>query len=217
MTLHADLYFSFRSPYSYLAIGRYREMTEAYDLEIALRPVYPLAIRQPDFFKRNHPNWLGYTLRDVLRVAQFEAIPFGAPRPDPIVQDLMTGTIADDQPYIRRITRLGQAAARRGLGLPFAREAAQLIWGGAEGWHEGDHLAGAATRAGLDWSELVAEAVDGADALDAEIAANQAALEAAGHWGVPTLVLEGEPFFGQDRIAMALWRMEQKGLQQRHA
>lgn len=26
MTLHADLFFSFRSPYSYLAIGRYRAM-----------------------------------------------------------------------------------------------------------------------------------------------------------------------------------------------
>lgn len=215
MSLSADLYFSFRSPYSALAIGRYRAMTEEYILDIALRPVYPLAIRQPDFFERNHPNWLGYTLRDVLRVAQFEGIAFGAPRPDPIMQDLMTRTIAAEQPYIRRITRLGQAAARQGRGLAFAHEAAQLIWGGAEGWHEGAHLAGAAARAGLDWAALEAEAADDAEALDAEIAANQAALEAAGHWGVPTLVFESEPFFGQDRIAMAQWRMEQKGLQRR--
>ena len=33
-----------------------------------------------------------------------------------------------------------------------------------------------------------------------EIEANQASLEAAGHWGVPTMVFQGEPFFGQDRI-----------------
>lgn len=217
MTLAADLFFSFRSPYSYLAVGRYRAMAEAYDLAITLRPVYPLAIRQPDFFERNHPNWLGYTLRDVVRVAQFEGIPFGAPRPDPIVQDLMTRTIAAEQPYIRRITRLGQAAARRGQGLAFGHEAAQLIWGGAEGWHEGEHLSGAAARAGLDLVELDAEAAAEAEALDAEIAANQAALEAAGHWGVPTLVFEGEPFFGQDRIAMAQWRMEQTGLVRRDA
>ena len=26
-------------------------------------------------------------------------------------------------------------------------------------------------------------------------------------------VLEGEPFFGQDRIDVLLWRMKQKGLQ----
>ena len=94
MTLTADLYFSFRSPYSYLAIGRYRAMTEQFDLDIALRPVYPLAVRQPDFFERNHPNWLGYTMRDMMRVAQFHGIPFGPPRPDPIVQDLMTREIA---------------------------------------------------------------------------------------------------------------------------
>jgi 2-hydroxychromene-2-carboxylate isomerase len=215
MTLTAELYFSFRSPYSYLAIGRYRAMTEEYDCEIALKPVYPLAIRQPDFFERNHPNWLGYTMRDMMRVAQFHGIPFGPPRPDPIIQDMATRTIAAEQPYIRRITRLGQAAARRGRGLAFAHEAARLIWGGAVNWHEDDHLAEAATRAGLDLAELDAEAAGEAETLDAEIAANQAALEAAGHWGVPTLVFEGEPFFGQDRIEMARWRMEQKGLSRR--
>lgn len=212
MTLSADLFFSFRSPYSYLAAGRYRELAETHDVEIALRPVYPLAIRQPDFFERNHPNWLRYTLVDVMRVAQFHGIPFGPPRPDPIVQDIATRTIAIEQPYIRRITRLGQAAARQGKGLAFAHEAGMLIWGGAGNWHEGEHLAGAAARAGLDLAELDAEAAAQADELDAEIAANQRALEDAGHWGVPTLVFGGEPFFGQDRIEMAKWRMEQKGL-----
>jgi len=215
MTLTAELYFSFRSPYSYLAVGRYRAMTERYDLDIALRPVWPLAIREPDFFERNHPNWLGYTMRDMLRVAQFHDIPFGAPRPDPIVQDVATRRIAADQPHIRRVTRMGQAAARRGSGLPFAHEAGQLIWGGQENWHEGDHLGGAVARAGLDPAEIEREVAAQPDALDAEIAANQDALEAAGHWGVPTLVFDGEPFFGQDRIEMVRWRMDQKGLTER--
>ena len=213
--LTADLYFSFRSPYSYLAVGRYRQLAEDFAVDIALRPVYPLAIRQPDFFERNHPNWLRYTFTDMFRVAQMEGIPFGPPRPDPIVQNPATREIAAEQPYIRRVTRLGQAAARRGEGLAFAAETGRLIWGGAENWHEGDHLAGAATRAGLDLSELDAEVAAEPDTLDAEIAANQQALEDAGHWGVPTLVFEGEPFFGQDRIAMAKWRMEQKGLERR--
>ena len=215
MTLTAELYFSFRSPYSYLAVGRYRAMTEKYDLDIALRPVWPLAIRKPDFFERNHPNWLGYTMRDMLRVAQFHDIPFGAPRPDPIVQDVATRRIAADQPHIRRVTRMGQAAARRGSGLPFAHEAGQLIWGGQENWHEGHHLGGALARVGLDPAEIEREVAAQPDALDAEIAANQDALEAAGHWGVPTLVFDGEPFFGQDRIEMVRWRMDQKGLTER--
>jgi 2-hydroxychromene-2-carboxylate isomerase len=215
MTLSADVFWSFRSPYSYLAIGRYRRLAEDYDLTINLRPVYPLAIREPTFFERNHPNWLGYTMRDMFRVAQFHGIPFGPPRPDPIVQNVMTRKIADEQPYIYRLTRLGQAASRRGKSLAFCHEAGMLIWGGAENWHEGDHLKGAAERAGLDLAELDAEALADAEALDAEIAANQQALEASGHWGVPTLVFEDEPFFGQDRIDMAVWRMEQKGLVKR--
>lgn len=213
MTLSADLFFSFRSPYSYLAIGRYRALAESHDVEIALRPVYPLAIREPDFFERNHPNWLGYTMRDMMRVAQFHGIPFGPPRPDPIVQNVFTREIAAEQPHIFRIVRMGQAAARRGKGLAFAHEVTSLIWGGAENWHEGDHVAGAAERAGLHLAELETEAANDAEALDAEIAANQQALEAAGHWGVPTLVFEGEPFFGQDRIDMAIWRMKQNGLE----
>lgn len=215
MTLTAELYFSFRSPYSYLSVGRYRAMTEEFDLKIALRPVYPLAIRQPDFFERNHPNWLGYTMRDLLRVAQFHSIPFGAPRPDPIIQDMATRQIAEDQPYIRRVTRMGQAAARRGVGLVFAAEAGRMIWGGQENWHEGGHLERAIEAAGLGVEEIIAEVQGEGEALDAEIAANQDALEKAGHWGVPTLVFDGEPFFGQDRIEMAKWRMEQKGLQKR--
>lgn len=215
MTLQADLYFSFRSPYSYLAIGRYRALTEMFDVDIALRPVYPLAIRQPDFFERNHPNWLGYTMRDMVRVAQFHGISFAAPKPDPIVQNMMTREIAEDQPHIFRLTRMGQAAARRGKGLAFADEVSRLIWGGTAGWHEGEHLTGAATRSGLDLAELAAEAEADAETLDNEIAANQQALEAAGHWGVPTLVFEGEPFFGQDRIEMVLSRMNEKGLTER--
>jgi len=47
------------------------------------------------------------------------------------------------------------------------------------------------------------------------IAENQKALEKAGHWGVPTMVLDGEPFFGQDRIDQLLFRLKQKGVKRR--
>ena len=216
MTLQADLYFSFRSPYSYLAIGRYRAMVEEYDLDISLRTVWPIAIRDPDILFTGNPAAPRYILMDSFRVAQMLEIPFRWPRPDPVVQDIETREISENQPYIYRIVRLGQAASRRGRGLEFAYEASKLIFSGeVQDWHEGDHLAGAAKRAGLDFAELEAEVKNDAEKLDAEIAANQDALEAAGHWGVPTLVFDGEPFFGQDRIEMALWRMKQNGLKQR--
>ncbi len=216
MTLTADLFFSFRSPYSYLAIGRYREMVREFDLDIHLRPVWPIAIRDPDILFTGNPAAPRYIVMDSFRIAQQLGIPYAWPRPDPVVQDLTTREIAKDQPHIYRIVRLGQSASRRGKGLEFAYEASKLIFDGSvEGWNEGNHLAGAAERAGLDLAELDAEAVNDAEALDAEVAANQEALEKAGHWGVPTLVFEGEPFFGQDRITTAQWRMEQKGLARR--
>jgi 2-hydroxychromene-2-carboxylate isomerase len=212
VTLSADLFFSFRSPYSYLAAGRYRELAESHTVDIALRPVYPLAIRQPEFFAEGNRLAGRYIVIDSARSAQMQGIPFRWPRPDPVVQDFATRTIASEQPYIFRLVRLGQAAARRGRGLAFADEVSRMLWAGnVDDWHEGDHLARAADRAGLDFGELEAEATDDAEALDVEIAANQQALEAAGHWGVPTLVIDGEPFFGQDRIEMAKWRMEQRG------
>ncbi|MEP5938776.1 MAG: DsbA family protein [Erythrobacter sp.] len=216
MTLQADLFFSFRSPYSYLAIGRYRAMAEEFDLDITLRTVWPIAVRNPDLLFTGNPAAPRYILMDSMRVAQHLDIPYRWPRPDPVVQNLATREIAEDQPLIRRTCRLGQAASRRGKGLVFADEVSRIIFSGeVDGWDESDHLAGAAKRAGLDLAELDAEVLRDADALDAEIAANQDALEAAGHWGVPTLVFDGEPFFGQDRIATAQWRMEQKGLTKR--
>ncbi|WP_367947440.1 hypothetical protein [Sphingopyxis sp. BSNA05] len=52
MTLQADVYWSFRSPYSYLATRRYVALTQDYDLKINQRFVYPLAIREPDFSRK---------------------------------------------------------------------------------------------------------------------------------------------------------------------
>lgn len=82
-------------------------------------------------------------------------------------------------------------------------------------WNEGDKLARAIARAGLDMAELQAEAAGKAGEIAAEIEANQQAHRAAGHWGVPTMVFEEEPFFGQDRLDVLVWRMQQRGLQPR--
>ena len=216
MTLKADLYFSFRSPYSYLAVGRYRRLTQTHDIDIALRTVLPIAIRDPDILFIGNPAAPRYILTDCMRSAQFLDIPLRWPRPDPVVQDLATREIAEEQPHIWPLVRMGQAAARRGKGLAFADEVSRIIWSGdIDGWNEGAHLAQATQRAGLDYAELRDEAKHNAEALDAEIAGNQKALEDAGHWGVPTLVLDGEPFCGQDRFEMAVWRMKQKGLAER--
>lgn len=211
-TLNADLFFSFRSPYSYLSIGRYIELAQNHNISILLRPVYPLAIRQPDFFEKNHPNWLTYTMLDMKRVAEFYGIPFKRPKPDPIIQDVETRKIARNQPYIWNVTRLAYIASQKGRGLEFAFEVSSLIWGGTQNWHQRKYLHEAACRAGLSLSELELLIDKRELYIDNEIKANQRSLEDCGHWGVPTLVFRGEPFFGQDRIEIAKWRMMQSGL-----
>lgn len=126
------------------------------------------------------------------------------------------GSYPADQPYIHRLTRLGVAAAERGRGLAFLDEVSKVIWDGSiEGWNEGTHLSDAAERAGLDLAELDEQIeADAAHFIDA-IEQNQNALEVSGHWGVPTLVFEGEPFFGQDRLDVLLWRLKNAGLSER--
>lgn len=216
MSLGFDLYWSFRSPYSYLVTGRIAALAESHQVEVAVRPVYPLAVRQPDFFKRVNPMWPPYLLRDTTRIAEMLGIPFHWPRPDPIVQDFARGVIPEEQPYIHRLTRLGVAAAERGRGLAFIDAVSRLLWSGeVDGWDRGDHLARAAGEAGLDLAELDAAIEAEPERHEALIQANQKAHQAAGHWGVPTMVLDGEAFFGQDRFDVLVWRLRQKGMRAR--
>ncbi len=213
MSLKVDVFWSFRSPYSYLATGRLVRLARDRAVEIRVRPVLPIAIRTPEFFNQVNPLWPPYLLRDTARIAEHEGIPYGWPRPDPVVQDFVTRTIPAEQPYIHRLTRLGIEAATRGRGLPFVDEVSQIIFGGKiDGWDQDSHLADATERAGLNLAEMESAVATDPAARDAEIARNQSDLEAAGHWGVPTMVFEGEPFFGQDRLDLLVWRLEQNGL-----
>ncbi len=211
--MQADLFFSFRSPYSYLATPLLRKVVDEWDIELRLRVVMPLALRQPAFFETANPALPLYILRDSMRVAQYHGIPYSWPQPDPVVQDPGTLAVAEEQPYIHRLTRLGACAAERGDGFRFACEVAEIIWSGrVQGWNEGAHLAEAAARAGFELRELDAEIERVPDKYDQVIDDNHEALKEAGHWGVPTLVYDDEPFWGQDRIDLFLWRLRQHGL-----
>ncbi|MBN9005824.1 MAG: DsbA family protein [Rhizobiales bacterium] len=218
MAFPVDLFFSFRSPYSYLALTGTRRMVGTYDVEVTLRPVYPLAVRVPSFFKSANPQFAKYVVLDSRRVAQRDGIPFRFPRPDPIVQDMTTLDVAAEQPYIHRLTRLAAAAQLEGRSLAFTQAIAPVLWDGSiKGWNEGDHLARAARAAGVDLAALDAAISTDPDRYERIIADNERDHAASGHWGVPTFVFEGEPFFGQDRIDLLIWRMESKGLKRRGA
>ena len=216
--LEIDVFWSFRSPWSYLATPRLRQWQDNYQLQVNFRPVYPIAIRTPEFFQQVQPQFFSYFGIDVFRVAEFLELPFAWANPDPIIQvpgENGRPQTAEDQPYIHRLTRLGVLAAEAGKGIEFADEISTLIWGGTPAWDQGDHLAQATARAGLDLATLDSKALAEASRLEAVIEQNQADHDKAGHWGVPTCAFQGEPFFGQDRLDVLLWRLQQAGLQAR--
>jgi 2-hydroxychromene-2-carboxylate isomerase len=216
MSAHFDFYFSFRSPYSYLAAPQIEALVARFDVAARMRIVTPIAIRIPGFFKQVNPLWPPYLLRDTFRISQMHNIPYRWPRPDPIVMDMATKEVAAEQPYIYLVSRLGVAAVRLGQGLAFARAASHAIWSGeVDDWHEGDHLTHALTKAGVDAAAAERMLAEDEAGLDAEIAANIAAQSNAGHWGVPLFVFNDEPFFGQDRIDHLTWRLQQAGVAER--
>jgi 2-hydroxychromene-2-carboxylate isomerase len=217
-SLAIDVFWSFRSPWSYLATPRLRKWQDDYDLDVHFRPVYPMAIRTPEFFTKADPLWFSYFATDLRRVAEFLELPLQWPSPDPVASRPGSDGRPDysvDQPYIHRLTRLGVLAEERGRGIEFADEISGLIWGGTKDWHKGDHLGQASKRAGLDLTDLDRSVETESARLELAIEANQADHQKAGHWGVPTCAFQGEPFFGQDRLDVLLWRLEKNGLKRR--
>lgn len=213
MTHVVDVFWSFRSPYSYLVTPDLLRLREDFQVDIHLRPVLPIAVRTKETLFTGDRRRVNYILLDSRRRAEFLNMTFRRPSPDPIVQDFSTFEVSKDQPYIYRLTGLGIEAARRGKGVELAYHVSHLIFGGAQDWNEGEKLAGAVARAGLELAELEA-ALATYDAMTI-VEANHAALEAAGGWGVPTMVFKDEPFFGQDRIDTLRWRLAQAGVPKR--
>jgi len=217
MTLKIDLYWSFRSPYSYIVLPRILALVRDHDVEVALRIVHPAAIRNPSYFDHMDPLARPYFFKDTARAAAFQGLAFRRPVPDPIVQDPINLALATEHPLAQRLGRLGIAAVEAGKGLAFASEVADLLWSGAvDNWHEGTHLARAAARARLDLADLDRTVDRHSDRLDAALAENDVALRKAGHWGVPTMVFGDEVFFGQDRFDLLAWRLRHNGLAPRN-
>lgn len=213
MTLTVDLYYTMRSPYCYLATRQLQALTETYDLEFHLKPVYPLAISDTTFFDRVNPLWPPYLARDTKRIADRLGIPFRWPRPDPIVQDMTTRRVAADQPYIRRLTLLAQVAADTGRGLDYVCAVSGLLYSpDIDGWDTGTHLEDALSAAGFNLHEMESVVEQNAARLEATVAENRNSQLAAGHWGAPLFVFEGEIFFGQDRIDDLVWHLKNNGL-----
>ena len=211
-----DVFWSYRSPYCYLTLDRFVDWRRAFEVTINIRPVYPMAVRDPSFFANINRKYRPYHTNDYHRIGEMLGMPVRKPVPDPIVMDNEKYEISDEQPHIARLTRTGVAAQKRGKCFEFTDAMMRTIWDGAtDDWNTDAHYAAAIEKAGMNADEVMAEVAEQGEMLEAMIADNQKAFDAAVHWGVPCMVFDDETFYGQDRMDVLLWRMKQKGLKAR--
>lgn len=209
MANSVDAYLSVQSPYSYFVTPRLRLLNAHPSVRVHLRVVMPAVLRIPDAYANRSKLEQDYFLLDVARTAAFLGIDYAEADPYPIeFEPDSLWRAAKDQPRVYRLLDVLMVASEAGKGLALFDSIMRLIWSGkTKNWHVGDHLRTAAKAVGLDWDAMEAQATNDRDRLHKAILSNNDALLAAGHWGVPCFVLEGEPFYGQDRFDQLIWRL----------
>ena len=212
-----DLYFSYRSPYSYLILPRMLKLKEKYDIDVNFKVVYPIAIRMPEWFEgKNFFTFFFFKMIDMRLQAKKLGIPFTSKlKPDPIRQNIMTGKISSHQPYIFDICHLGQMAQMKGVGMEFAFEVSSLIFGGVENWNTDENLSEAAKKVGLDLNQLRESVNVHEKEIIGQIKQNQVDQLNAGHHGVPLTVIGDKHFFGQDQFDKIMETLKENGLKER--
>jgi 2-hydroxychromene-2-carboxylate isomerase len=189
-----DFFFSFRSPYSYLAAPRAFALPARFDVAVRFRGVIPMAMRG-----QSVPRAKGlHTLRDVKREAVRLGMPFGRIH-DPIGAGAL------------RCLLVAQHAVEVGREREFVLAAGRGIWAEAVDVAGDNGLRAICERAGLSWRDCATALED--RAVRARVDADTAALEELGHWGVPVLVFEHELFWGQDRIEDLEVALREAGLE----
>ena len=210
--MKVDLYFSFRSPYSYLILPRMVELRDKHGVDVNFKQVYPLAIREPEFFKgKNLFTYFLIRRIDYVRQAKKNNMVFVKPNPDPINQNLLTGKISDHQPYIFKLTHYCQAI-EKSKQLDFAVVVSNKIWSGLKNWNTDESIADATSKVGLKFEDIEKIRIENEQALIDEIKLNQKEQLEAGHHGVPLSVYKDKFFFGQDRFDDLVSELKKDGL-----
>lgn len=206
-----DLYFSFRSPYSYLILPRILKLKKESNIDINFKLVYPIAIRMPEWFEKKNILFFLSTMSDFKKKAKQLDIPLNLPvKPDPIKQNIFTAKIAKNQPYIFDICHMGQEMTDRGFGLEFAYKLSTKIWS-VKNWNKDEHLIEILSEFNIELPEIRETIKNNEKALIEKIKQNQVEQLDAGHHGVPLSVYKEEYFFGQDKFNDLIERMKTNG------
>jgi 2-hydroxychromene-2-carboxylate isomerase len=179
-----EFFYSFRSPYSFLALLQMQEFHARWPAGVRVRPVMPMAMRAITVPRSKRM----YTLRDVKREAALRGIPFGR-----VADPLGDGA--------RRLMQVFQLAATTQQQLDYLVSAGRAVWSEGIDVAGDEGLAFVCQRAGISWGDARALIADGRPIDYAE--ENRIDLLGAGLWGVPCYRV-GEHFaaWGQDRFWM---------------
>ena len=185
--LTVEFYPSARSPYTAIAMAEILDMPNHYPVDVKVRPVLPMVMRNLPV-----PSKKGiYILADTKREADRIGVPFGKIA-DPVGEP------------VRRVYSLFSWADARGKGGQLLNAFTDLAW--AEGVDAGSDagLKTVCKRAGLDWDEA-AEIVGNND-WEVWTEENRQQMMKSDLWGVPSFRLldeNGDELFsawGRDRI-----------------
>ncbi len=190
--LYLDIFWSGRSPYSYLAMKPLAELREKYNVELRYQIIQPMVMRG---MKINPEKGL-YIVKDCMRIANENNIPFGNII-DPVGEAVERCYSMFD--YVRKNRKEEQ----------YLHAFAKAVW--AEGKHGylTSTLKTIINKIDLDWEEAKTE-LDSTNWTN-ETDKNRETLYKLGKWGPPTMSLsnsEGENLitvWGQDRI----WLIEE--------
>jgi 2-hydroxychromene-2-carboxylate isomerase len=218
------VYWSMRSPYCYISLDRCLAYQKKYNLTLDLRPVWPIAIRDPHSFDvmRDMGYRIPYQNIDLFRSAAIHGVQLVYPKPDPVKQEPGYGKILpfEDQQDIQFLTRTAVGAAEMGKGWDYMNTVMRTVWNGeCNPWNQDDFkwVKRAIDLAGIDAEALVKDVTKNPKKYD-DLATrnNEAQMDNfATHTGVPLFVYLGEPFFGQDRMDQLIWRLKTAGMTER--
>jgi len=183
-----DFYFDFSSPYGYLAATRINAIGAKYERRVKWRPILlgPAFKASGNSPLVSQPIKGDYSIRDVKRTARFMGVPFKQPANFPIgTQNAARAFywLDDRDPLIAHMFAMTCLATYFAEGIDIS---------GA------DTVADIAARLGANRNEVSAAIADPAvkERLKQEVDASLA----AGVFGSPYIIVDGEPFWGSDRL-----------------
>lgn len=189
MTEAIDFYFEFASPYGYLASLQIDAIAAAYDREVVWRPIMLGAAFKATGSVPNikAPLRGPYFLRDAPRSARLVGAPFVLPKAMPM------NSLAASRAYWWLMSE-GDPDIARG----FAQAVFHAHWGEGRDMSTVDRLLEITGDLGIGPDELRDAVAD--PAIKERLKAETDQAIAAGVFGSPFIIVDGEPFWGADRL-----------------